>query len=299
MSAISFDTTMPALIIEEIPLYNIVTKPDDYNSGNHGARPDDYYKVLANGNTDKWINSFHTDYSVINIYDTDLVWMREAFKSGSYTGLFPHAFDEEKADMLERYKHTKKYFDGTKYFVRCNSVSLKYGQHGAGPYTTFEQIIESLVTCIKTHTPIDNTDRDKCKEPLSLYLLPWKKFDRYKEYRIFVHNNRITAISQQNLHVVNEFLTAFPEEEDLKKIIKKHVQIVQDSFQKTIKKKITHTSNYCMDAVILEDDSLYFIEINSFGKEYAAGSALFHWLIDEDKLYCNDGNNVIHFRYTA
>jgi hypothetical protein len=295
-------TTMPAIVIEEIPLYNIVSKPDDYNSGNHGAKPDDYYQVLLDGNTDKWINSFHTDYSVINIYEKDLKWMREAFKSGSYTGLFPHAFDEEKADILERYKHTEKYFDGTKYFVRCNSVSLKYGQHGPGPYTTFEQIIESLVTCIETHTPIDNKGRDtgskgsKGKEPLTLYLLPWKKFDVYKEYRIFVHNNKITAISQQNLHAVNEFLSAFPEEEDLKNIIEKHVQIVQESFQETIKKKITHTQNYCMDAVILEDGSFYFIEINSFGKEYAAGSALFHWLIDEDKLY-SDGS-TIHFRYT-
>lgn len=295
---------MPAVSIEEIPLYNIVSRPDDYNSGNHGARPDDYYKVLADGNTDKWINSFHTDYSVINIYDKDLVWMREAYKSGSYTGLFPHAFDEEKADMLERYKHTKKYFDGSKYFVRCNSVSLKYGQHGAGPYTTFEQIIESMVTCIETHTPIDNKGRDtdtkgtdKGKEPLTLYLLPWKTFNVYKEYRIFVHCNRITAISQQNLHTVNELLTAFPEEEDRRSVIERHVKIIWESFQKTIKKKITHTSNYCMDAVILEDDSLYFIEINSFGKEYAAGSALFHWLIDEDKLY-SDGN-TIHFRYTA
>jgi hypothetical protein len=294
MSAISFDAIMPVVSIEEIPLYNIVSKPDDYNSGNHGAKPDDYYKVLADGNTDKWINSFHTDYSVINIYDTDLVWMREAFKSGSYTGKFPHAFDEEKANMLERYKHVGKYFDGTKYFVRCNSVSLKYGQHGAGPYTTFEQIIESLVTCIETHTPIDNTD--KGKEPLTLYLLPWKKFDGYKEYRIFVHNNKITAISQQNLHAVNEFLSAFPEDKERKNIIEKHVQIIWESFQKTIKKKITHTQNYCMDAVILEDGSFYFIEINSFGKEYAAGSAMFHWLIDEDKLY-SDGS-TIYFRYT-
>lgn len=287
----------PSVVIEEIPLYNIVSKPDDYNSGNHGAKPDDYYKVLADGNTDKWINSFHTDYSVINIYDTDLVWMREAFKSGSYTGKFPHAFDEEKANMLERYKHIEKYFDGTKYFVRCNSVSLKYGQHGAGPYTTFEQIVESLVTCIETHTPIDNKSRDTDKKPLTLYLLPWKTFDVYKEYRIFVHCNRITAISQQNLHAVNEFLSAH-EDEERKKIIEKHVQIIWESFQKTIKKKITHTQNYCMDAVILEDGSFYFIEINSFGKEYAAGSALFHWLIDEDKLYCNGSNDVIYFRYT-
>ena len=157
-----------------------------------------------------------------------------------------------------------------------------------------------MVTCIETHTPIDNKGRDTDKKPLTLYLLPWKTFDVYKEYRIFVHCNRITAISQQNLHAVNELLTAFPEEEDHRSVIERHMKIIWESFQKTIKKKITHTSNYCMDAVILEDDSLYFIEINSFGKEYAAGSALFHWLIDEDKLYCSDSNvDVIYFRYTV
>ena len=90
-----------------------------------------------------------------------------------------------------------------------------------------------------------------------------------------------------------------------------HTQIIYDSFETNIKKKIIHTSNYCIDVVILENDSLYFIEINSFGKEYAAGSALFHWLNDEDILqglkqnvsHCNDKNDkndkkTIYFRYT-
>lgn len=77
------------LVIEEIPLYNVISSPDHYNSGNHGVNPDDYYKVLDQGNTKHWINSFQADYSVINIYDKDLQWMKEAFKSGSYTGLFP------------------------------------------------------------------------------------------------------------------------------------------------------------------------------------------------------------------
>ena len=296
------------LIIEEIPLYNVITCPENYNSGNHGARPDDYYQILEKGNTNKWINSFHKDYITINIYDKDIKWMQEAYKSGSYTGKFPNSFEDEKADILERYKYLDKYFDDTKYFVRCNSVSLKYGQHGVGPYITFEQIIESLVTCIETHTPIDNKNR--CIEPLTIYLLKWQKFDKYKEYRIFICNNSITAISQQNIYEVNEFLDAFTEEERIQ-IIEMHTQIIYDSFETNIKKKIIHTSNYCIDAVILENDSLYFIEINSFGKEYAAGSALFHWLNDEDILqglkqnvsHCNDKNDkndkkTIYFRYT-
>lgn len=39
-----------------------------------------------------------------------------------------------------------------------------------------------------------------------------------------------------------------------------------------------------------------FIEINSFGKEYTSGSSLFHWLIDENKLYSD--SEEIYFRYT-
>lgn len=286
-------------IIQEIPLYYVISCPENYNSGNHGAKPDDYYKILEQGDTINWINSFHSDYSVINIYNKDLKWMKEAYKSGSYTGKFPMSFEEDKLNMIERYKHVNKYFDGTEYFVRCNSVSLKYGQHGVGPYTTFGQIIESLVTCIHTHTPIDNTNSENNKnrgtEPLAIYLLKWQSFDPYKEYRIFVHNNRITAISQQNLYELNAFLAQFTDEER-HIVIEKHMKIILKSFEKTIKNKITHTSNYCMDAVILEDDSLYFIEINSFGKEYAAGSSLFHWLNDEELLYSN-GNTIV-YRYT-
>jgi hypothetical protein len=39
--------------------------------------------------------------------------------------------------------------------------------------------------------------------------------------------------------------------------------------------------------------------MNCFGKEYAAGSALFHWLLDEDILYGKSGSELIEFRYTV
>lgn len=54
---------------------------------------------------------------------------------------------------------------------------------------------------------------------------------------------------------------------------------------------------YTYDFAILSNNKPYLIEFNCFGKEYAAGSALFHWLIDEDKLYNSDGK--IYFRYTV
>ena len=54
-------------------------------------------------------------------------------------------------------------------------------------------------------------------------------------------------------------------------------------------------SEYTIDIAIIENKP-YFIEINCFGKEYAAGSSLFHWLIDEDILY-GKKSDKIYFRY--
>ena len=56
------------LIIEEIPLYNVITCPENYNSGNHGARPDDYYQILEQGNTNKWINWIMKCCSTIDFF---------------------------------------------------------------------------------------------------------------------------------------------------------------------------------------------------------------------------------------
>ena len=62
--------------------------------------------------------------------------------------------------------------------------------------------------------------------------------------------------------------------------------------------KINWTNNYTFDFAIINSQP-YFIELNSFGKEYAAGSALFHWILDEHILYNKfEHNNFIEFRYT-
>jgi len=59
--------------------------------------------------------------------------------------------------------------------------------------------------------------------------------------------------------------------------------------------KLRHLSSYCMDLSILDDGRLFFIEPNCFGKEYAAGSALFHWIKDEEQLYGR--TDRVHFRW--
>jgi hypothetical protein len=116
------------------------------------------------------------------------------------------------------------------------------------------------------------------------------------EYRVFVFQNRITSISQQHLYERNYLFQNMSDNEKDNKI-KKYISIITNYFENKIKKSITHMESYTYDFIIKDDDIPYLVEFNSFGKEQAAGSSLFHWIIDEDKLY--NLQNKIYFRYVV
>lgn len=277
---------MTTFKITPIELIDIKLHGDQkYNSNNHGSvRPDDYLYVLSQSYTDKWIDLFKPEYKKITIDNPNYIHLLKlANKVNKITGNIPHVFME---DMEPLFNEFENHFDGTNYFVKVNNVSLKYGCHGVGPYNNIKNIIESSVSCIEGHTPI-YSDVKK----LDIYLLPWVNIEPVNEFRVFVCSNKITAISQQNLYL------KLYDEEDILKIPEK-LNIIVDYFNKEIKPKITWLSSYCYDFAIV-DDKPYFIELGCFGKEYAAGSALFHWLLDEDILYGKSGENIIEFRYTA
>jgi hypothetical protein len=176
------------------------------------------------------------------------------------------------------------------HFVRCENVSLKYGKHGCIQYTNIKQIFESMLTSPIGHSPI-NVDI----EELNIYLIQWTNINKFKEFRVFVHDNKITAISQQHFYQSNELLKVLSND-DKSKIINEWIILIQNYFNSNIKNNILLNS-YCYDFAILDNNKPYFIEINPFGKEYSSGSALFHWLNDENKLYGID--DKIYFRYTS
>jgi len=268
-----------------------------YNTNNHwidNKRPEDYDDVIANVQTNKWIDQFRTYKKITINTKQDLNWMKRAYEIGMKTKRFPKMFDDELEDMVHRYSYLSDIFDGTKYFIRCEGVSLKEGIHGVGPYIDFKSIIESMVTCRQGHSPIypDSTE-------IVLYLCPFiDNLNHIKEFRVFVCNNKITAISQQAIYDINDILDKLSDVEK-NELIKKWVDIILNNFEGEIKKKIVHIDSYVMDFAILNDDTPYFIELNSFGKQYASGSALFEWITDYDVLYGLKGEDYIEFRYTS
>ena len=285
-----------SLIIKSISLDDILTNNRlRYNTNNHwenNIRPANYDEILSLTHTNKWIDKFR-DYKTI-IIDTkkDLYWMKQAYEIGSKTKRFPHFYDDELDDMVNRYKHYDYIFNEKEYFIRTENVSLKEGVHGIGPYKNFKSIIQSIITCIVGHSPLyeDTTQ-------ITLYLCEFKTtLDISREFRVFIRENKITAISQQSLYDINDILEPLNDTEKTD-MIHKWVDIIKSYYETDIKPKITHIDSYVMDFAILADDSPYFIELNSFGKEYASGSALFGWIQDYDILYGLAGD-IIEFRYT-
>lgn len=285
-----------SILIRPISLDDVLAKDKIcYNTNNHwtdNIRPVNYDSVIAKTHTHNWINQFRSYKKIIINTKQDLYWMKQAYEIGSKTKRFPHSYDDELQDMINKYKHYDNIFDGTEYFVRSENVSLKEGIHGVGPYKDFKSIIESIITCRLGHSPLyeDTTE-------ITLYLCEFKKnLNQNREFRVFVKENKITAISQQSLYDVNDILQPL---NDIEKnnLICKWIDIIKSYYETDIKQKITHIDSYVIDFAILDDDTPYFIELNSFGKQYASGSALFGWIQDYNILYglCGD---VIEFRYT-
>lgn len=146
-------------------------------------------------------------------------------------------------------------------------------------------MISSIVTSIEGHSCFREDDLT-----CNIYLLPWKNIPKFKEFRVFVYKNEITAISDQDLYAVNDWLNSKTEKE-----IEDLIFQIQDYFYKFIQQKLLYLENYVMDLAIV-DNVPYFIEVNPFGKDYSSGSALFHWINDNEKL---TNSEFVELRYTS
>eukprot|EP01031_Cornospumella_fuschlensis_P037581 gene37581-45649_t len=207
-----------SLILEEISVDDVIAQDTNrYNSNNHWVNnepPEDYRQVLQQGEAHHWMGAFKTVLGTIPIKPHHMHWLRKASSVGSQTKKFSRLYQEELDDLLAEHKEYDHLFaDNTPYFVRTNTVSLKYGQHGVGPYYDLRSIIESAVTCIPGHSPIHEGHPAMAPASLTFYLLPWVPIDTDSEFRVFVCENRITAISQQVSMQRNRLLAALPVEE--------------------------------------------------------------------------------------
>lgn len=267
-----------------------------FNSNNHWENdqmPSDYRSVLGQSEAKHWIKSFKT-FEVLRIHEAELAWLIKAAKIGQITNKFPRTYEDELNSLVDSHRCDHLFFGGRGFFVRTNTVSLKYGCHGVGPYFDLKSIIESAATCIHGHTPIAEGMLE-----LEFYLMEWVEINPDKEFRMFVCNNRVTCISQQYTTRRNQLLQSYSTSEEREEIARRWADRLCTFWEVAIRPQITHTACYTIDIALLDDEQPMFIEINCFGKEYAAGSSLFHWIIDEEKLYGRNSETTVYFRYAV
>lgn len=263
---------------ETIPLYDVLAHTQRYNSNNHwanGEMPRNYHQNMERTFTSQWIDRVGKPYTRVVIPHAMCKWMIAASAFCTQIGRFSPLLEDE----MQTFCHTAVVPAGS-WFVRSENVSLKYGVHGVGPYTSIRQIAESIVTCRYGHTPVAMLcdDRD-----LVLYLIEWEPhLDPSLEFRVFVHERRLVAVSQQFVYSANTAVNADNWRE--------HFDALLVNFERVC--TTIDLPSYTYDIALLRSNnglSPYFIEFNSFGRESPAGSAAFHWITDGDVLY-GDGS---------
>lgn len=274
------------MAFETVPLDEVLadTQKERYNSNNHwtdGKMPRNYHQNIEGTFTSKWIDRVGKPYTRIIVPHAACRWMIAASALCAQIGRISPLFEDELQSFSERYKET---VPAGPWFVRSENVSLKYGVHGVGPYTSLRQIAESIVTCPCGHTPVAMLcdDRD-----LVLYLIEWEpRIDPNLEFRVFVHERRLVAVSQQFLYSTNRVVTTDN--------WRKYFTALLENFARV--RTTIDLPNYTYDIALLpctcNDLVPYFIEFNSFGRESPAGSAAFHWIVDGDVLY-GDGSTPV------
>ena len=110
-----------------------------------------------------------------------------------------------------------------------------------------------------------------------LALRRWEpRIDDLMEFRVFVKNNRLTAISQYNHYIIVRSL--------LDETYRNEVKVKLTEFwRKELKQLLQEKKDYIVDLAVLSDNSVYLIEMNPFAP--TTGASMFDWRIDDELLH--------------
>lgn len=265
---------------------------DECNSSNHWVvRPEDYDAVSAATDARHWLPLWHADrvLYVEHFSQSELAWLRRARTTAQLSAankLSPLFVDEMEALEAAHADFNTRLATG-EWFVRAENVSFKYGVHGGHtPLRSLRAIVESMITAEEGHQPLSDVAPGVPRRELTMYAVPWdSRMSPRAEWRVFVHNNRVTAMSQQVWYKDVGISAA---------AATRAAGLIVAFWNDAVLPKLTGAiaPSVVVDMAVFEDDdTCMFIEVNPFGAEYSSGSALFHWVHDADVLY-GDGSSV-------
>eukprot|EP01080_Neovahlkampfia_damariscottae_P009847 gene9847-2170_t len=223
----------------------------------------------------------HVYYRMISEYFSD-VWYPE-IESLTFKSVFID-FTENEIDLLIEFtsisdsgydslkkkinKEIKK-FNG-KVFARLNSVSPK----SKNEMTNADEVLETFLNSGRIHNSL--IESKKFFEKSNLMLREFiDNFPVEMEFRCFVLDLKMTAISQYDTKFVKHFQTKHQQEKLKNKIL---------NFYKKNLDLIPYT-DFTMDIVFMNEDDIKIIEFGGFGIEQNVGGCLYNWYQDYHILY--------------
>jgi len=171
----------------------------------------------------------------------------------------------------------------TGWFVRTNACSPKdaLSDGGAGPHFSLKAVLLALFASSRVHGTLGDYSSD-----VTVYLMPFdSSITVERELRVFVHQGKVTAMSQYDVYNTSTF--SGMRDRELVEVAKAVAEFHQSSVHLTWSDS-GGIDSYIMDVEVVDVNGVMnvsLIELNSFGAEMASASALFHWVRDYKDLY--------------
>lgn len=196
-----------------------------------------------------------------------------------YEKYFKYQVEEKKIyDETGKILMNYEYFPPSEWFLRTENCSGKDSPYCSQPITSFSDIIRIIETSDRIGYFIGH------KNKFSIYLVPYNKFITENlewEFRVFVHNKRITAISQYYTNIKYDLGKDGLNVE----LLVKNARELRNEFY-----HYYDFSDYVLDMFLIPGKET-IIEVNTFGIRGCCGSALFEWVKDYNQLY-GDGSDI-------
>lgn len=271
--------------VHHLTSYNTTNYPRDKEHPN--IRPDDRAEALSldyeTEHRKTAISEYLHIYPVIWTYEftpEEVSVLLKYTAIGRLSGRIPHSTDSryehrEDLNLIARRLQTshEKTLSEDQWFFRFASASPKDGVVGY-PVNAVKDILKMIITSKRAYSALLAGDR-------VLYFCKYRSdWNPDREFRVFIRKGQVNAISQYGSR--HSYWSAYSDK-DLLDLGQRIVDFCQETLKylpKLMNRDLT------MDIIVNEDhDNAELIEMNSFGYWQAAGSALFDWLDDYDKLY--------------
>lgn len=246
----------------------------EFNTNNHVTNfngetitAEQYSQEIVKTHYTKWIHLIpHDDHIIIRLTKYEQQVLRDACEVGIIAHRMSKLHEEELVEISER---VDNFISGNEpYFLRIDACSPKDCPYD-GPVFSGLDIVKRISTSWRCHNSL------KYDDEINIILKPWRsEIDIGREFRVFVCNKRVTAISQYDSYNNH----GWEQDKDM----------IHDIVYKTI--SLYDNTNYFYDNCVMDiyvnvQNDVELIEFNSFGMEMASGSALFEWVKDRNQLY--------------